>query len=260
MKIHFWGATDEVTGTMTFLNLSGGKTRTGNLEKELHSFLVTVSRESRIGIIASFAVARAQTLLTLIHEFYLRHPEEKIRVVMDSPMMKEANKVYQQYAHLTKHNDSLFTALNEIDAIEYQKEWESLKKKSGSLIILSSSGMITGGRIARHLYNWRDDKSAILFLPGYQGVGTPGRRMIEGNRNLLGPNGEMFEWTGEVWNSDAFSSHADQQELIKWVSTNNQSAQIFLLHGEKSSKEALKDKLATFEHVSIPNRGNIFNF
>lgn len=235
----------------------GGKNRSGNLEKELHSFLMTVGRESRVGIVASFAVARAQTLLTLIHEFYERHPEEKVRVVIDSPMMKEANKVYSQYAHLTLHQEGLFEALDEVDAIEFQKEWESLRKKSGPLIIVSSSGMLTGGRIARHLQNWCDDEKAILFLPGYQGKSTPGRAMIEGSRSLLNRQGEAFVWKGEVWSSDAFSSHAEQAELIDWVSEHNSNAEIYLLHGETTSKEALKKKLqaAKIEQVYIPSRG-----
>lgn len=239
----------------------GGKTRSGNMEKELHSFLVTIAREQRVGIIASFAVARGQTLLTLIHEFYKRHPEEKIRVVMDSPMMKEANKVYQQYAHLTNLKEEVFEALDNIDAIDFQKEWLSLRKKSGPLIILSSSGMLSGGRIARHLYNWRDDNKAILFLPGYQGKGTPGRSMLEGNKQLLGPDGDVFEWTGEVWSSEAFSSHADQNDLLNWVSANNAHSQIYLLHGEARSKIAFKEKLTEkgSEKVEIPIRGSVLN-
>lgn len=239
----------------------GGKVRAGNIEKELHSFLVTVARESRIGIIASFAVARGQTIQTLIHEFYERHPEEKVRVVMDSPMMKEANKVYKQYAHLTNHQENTYEALDKIDAIEFEKEWLSLKKKSGPLIILSSSGMLTGGRIARHLSNWRDDNKAILYLPGYQGKGTPGRSMLEGKRQLLDQKGQMFEWTGEVWSSDAFSSHADQTQLIDWVSPNNKDARIFLLHGESSSKTSLQKILNQKElkQVEIPLRGQVIN-
>ncbi len=238
----------------------GGKQRSGHIEEELHHFLTTIAKDSRVGIIASFAVARAQTLLTLIYEFYKRHPEEKVRVVMDSPMMKEANKVYQQYAHLTNCKKEIFEALNNIDAIEYQKEWESLKRKSGPLIILSSSGMVTGGRISRHLLNWCDDKSAILYLPGYQGLGTPGRSLLEGNRVLTGPDGKTFQWSGEVWSSEAFSSHADQKELIEWATKNNQKGHYFLLHGETAAKIALKKELqnAGPSEVIIPTRGTTF--
>jgi metallo-beta-lactamase family protein len=236
----------------------GGKVRTGDIKKELHTFLATIATESRVAIVASFAVARAQTLLTLIYQFYQDHPEYKARVVMDSPMMKEANKVYQQYSSLTKLPETVFSALDEIDAIEHQKEWDSLKRKSGPLIIISSSGMLTGGRISRHLENWQDDKRAILYLPGYQGEGTPGRSFLEGKREIKGKE-DMFFWTGEVWTSEAFSSHADQNDLLKWVSANTKASQIFLLHGEHHAKLALKAKLEeSFSgKVIIPERGTI---
>lgn len=238
----------------------GNKNRKGNMVKELHSFLMTISRESRVGIIASFAVARAQTLLTLIHEFYESHPEYKARLAFDSPMMKEANRVYQQYAHMTSHKDSVFTALDEADAIEYHREWNSLKKKNGPLVIISSSGMLTGGRINRHLFNWKDDEKAILFLPGYQAEGTPGRSMVEGDRTLKTQDGSPFTWMGEVLTSEAFSSHADQSELLKWIGVENKSTRVFLLHGEAESKKALYEKLNDqgFPSVFIPARGESF--
>src|SRR5690606_28311510 len=75
----------------------GDRERMAVIEDDLHDFLKAVHKGKRIGIIASFAVARGQTLLTLIHQFYQKHPEYKVRVVMDSPMMKAANRVYQQY-------------------------------------------------------------------------------------------------------------------------------------------------------------------
>ena len=235
----------------------GGKSRKDNMEKELHSFLMTVSRESRVGIIASFAVARGQLLLELIHEFFERHPEEKVRVVMDSPMMKEANAVYMRFAGLTNASDKLINTLKEVDAIDFAGEWETLKKKKGPLIILSSSGMVSGGRITRHLYNWKDDESAILFLPGYQGEGTPGRALAAGKRELKHA-GRNFTWKGEVRTSDAFSSHADQGELIRWATENNSSPRIFLIHGEKEGKLILKKKLEErgVSIVDVPARGS----
>lgn len=239
----------------------GGKNRSGSLEKELHSFLVTVARESRVGIIASFAVARAQMLLTLIAEFYERHPEDKVRVCIDGPMMAEANKVYQQFSHLTRHPESVFSALDQFDLIEFKKEWEGLRRKKGPLIIISSSGMLTGGRIQRHLYNWRDDEKAILFLPGYQGKGTPGRDFKEGKRNLIGPDGELYTWKGEVWASDLFSSHADQHNLVRWLDIQDKTPKVFLLHGEPEAKLRLKDLLHQegVNFVDIPNRGDVIS-
>lgn len=237
----------------------GGKNRQGDYRKELHTFLVAISRESRVGIIASFAVARAQMLMTLIFDFYQRHPEYKVRVVLDSPMMKEACKIYKQYASLTHHKDMLYRAMESFEVLEHQSEWESLRKKSGPLIILSSSGMLTGGRIKRHLQNWQDDSKAILFLPGYQGEGTPGRAFLEGVRTMNAGEDEVIQWTGEVWGSDAFSSHADQSELLHWVNNVHSSSSIYLIHGEEKSKTDLKKKLIEkgYQSVKIPVQGEI---
>jgi len=237
----------------------GNRTRHSSIDDELKKFLKVVAKEKRIGIIASFAVARAQTLLTLIHRFHQNNPEYKVRVVMDSPMMKASNSVYKRFKHLTLQSDEVFDALDDIDAIEYQKEWESLRSKSGPLIVVSSSGMLTGGRIGRHLLNWHNDKKAILLLAGYQGANTPGRNLLEGARQLRGPDDEVFEWQGEIWHSDAFSSHADQGELIEWVKS-SKASHIFLLHGEANAKNVLSAKLKEqgMKNVSIPVRGETF--
>lgn len=237
----------------------GNRIRQSSIQEDLEKFLKKVSLDKRIGIIASFAVARGQTLLTLIHQFHEKHPEYKVRVVMDSPMMKAANDVYKKYKHHTHCKDDLFDALDDIDAIEYQKEWDSLRQKSGPLVIISSSGMLTGGRIGRHLLNWHNDPKAILLLAGYQGAHTPGRNLLEGSRTLVGPDDEVFEWHGEIWHSDAFSSHADQEELVHWVKPSGAST-VYLLHGDPAAKNTLKNELerAGMNKVIIPTRGQIF--
>lgn len=221
----------------------GGKERLGNMEKELHTFLMKLSRESRVGIIASFAVARGQLLLTLIHDFFTRHPEERIKVVFDSPMMAEANEVYKTFSELTLMPQVLKETMKVAEGIEYEGQWETLRKKKGPLLIISSSGMLTGGRIGRHLYNWHDDPQAVLFLPGYQGKGTPGRALLSGERTLKGPGDYSYEWTGEVIGSDAFSSHADNSELMDWLANVKPNTRIYLIHGEDKSKSDLKKNL-----------------
>lgn len=233
----------------------GGKLRQGNMEKELYSFLTTLSREGRVGILASFAVARAQLLIYLIYEFFKRHPEEKFRVVLDGRMLVEANKVYRHYAALTNDGTDLPEALEHFEVIDHPDEWKSLQKKQGPLLIIASSGMLTGGRVWRHLANWQNDARAILFLSGYQAKGTPGREMKEGKRNFMVKDVQM-NWQGEVWTSDAFSSHADQSELLAWAKDLSPETKIFLLHGEQQQKEVLKKALEAqgHDHVVIAGR------
>lgn len=233
----------------------GNRKRSGNIEKEMFTFLMKISREIRVGIIASFAVARGQLLITLINDFLHHHPEQKIRVVFDSPMMKEANKIYQKYSFFTKIPEKLKNSLSGQESIEHQGQWDSLKKKKGPLVIISSSGMLTGGRIGRHLENWQHDKTAILLLAGYQGEGTPGREILEGNRTIKNSSSGIIQWEGEVQSSDAFSSHADHDELIEWTKNLQEQTKIYLIHGEKKAKLALKEDLSKkFDSVQIPEK------
>lgn len=231
----------------------GGTIRKSDMEDDLKRFLKRVKGESKVGIVASFAVARAQLLITLIHQYYLEHPEDKVRLVIDGPMMVEANKIYKEFSQNTKMAEELKLSLGEIEIIDQTREWESIQKQVGPLIVITSSGMVTGGRVWRYLENWQDDDNTCLFLPGYQGVGTPGKMLSEGKRIVHDEEGKKIHWRGEVMTSDAFSSHADQSELVKWLGDVQPETQIYLIHGEGQSKLKLKDKLESlgFKHVEI---------
>lgn len=230
----------------------GNRMRKGDIYKELHTFLMDISRNKKIGLVASFAIARGQLLISLISEFFERHPEESFPVYVDSPMMLEACKIYQAHADETLKSKELTFALERFEHLEHVRQWESLKKKNGPVLILSSSGMMTGGRVLRHFVNLQDRKDTILFLPGYQGEGTTGQRLLKGERSLV-VNGQQVFWQGEILGSGAFSSHADQKELLAWASVNKN---VCLIHGEKEAKEVLKVELEkTGKKVVLPVRG-----
>lgn len=230
----------------------GGKNREGNIQQELLSFVHKIKEGKKIGIIASFAVARAQLLITLLTQHFLHHPEDKVRLVIDGPMMSEANKIYTQYADETLIPDELKKSLAHVEIIDRLYEWEIIRKLEGPMIVISSSGMVTGGRIWRYLENWQDNEEAMLFLPGYQAEGTPGRALAEGQKTVR-INEHKINWRGEVLFSSAFSSHADQNDLIHWLQNVRKDAHIYLNHGEKDSKTKLKEKLETlgFSKISV---------
>lgn len=230
----------------------GGKVRQGKMYAELFSFLVDISRQKKIGLIASFAIARGQLLLTMIQEFFTKYPDESFPVYIDSPMMEEACKIYQHYSEMTKLPQQLNDVMKNFEHIQYDRQWSSLKKKEGPFLVISSSGMMTGGRILRHLETWQNRKDAVLFLPGYQAEGTPGRSFLEGQKSIMTTD-KLIDWQGEVLGSEAFSSHADQDELIEWVGSNGR---IFLIHGEESSKQKLQTKLwKDGKDIRIPLKG-----
>ncbi len=237
----------------------GSRNRTGSIDQEIELFINRVINHSTVGIIASFAVARAQLIINAINEYFLLHPEKKIQVHLDSPMMLQANKVYKKFSFLTKNPETLKKYIESSSFVEYQNQWDHLKKKTGPLIIISSSGMLSGGRILRYLENWQHDKKAILYLAGHQSEGSPGLKLIEGQREIAISEENPIYWNGEILTSDAFSSHADQEELIAWTKKLNKKTPIYLIHGNNESKIKLKAELKKhFEMVYIPKRMDTF--
>lgn len=233
----------------------GSRVRKGNQKEELLNIIKKIKTQSKIGIIASFSIARGQTLIMLIHDIFKENPELKIPFIIDGPMMAEANKVYREFAHSTRREEDVKKALDEVEVVEHIREWKSISKRTGPLLVVSSSGMVTGGRIWRYLENWQNEPDALLFLPGYQGLGTPGRMLKEGVRDIQNDESEVH-WQGEVASSEAFSSHADQNELMEWVSHAGKEAKIFLNHGDSLAKQALLEKLKEngFTNVFIPHK------
>jgi metallo-beta-lactamase family protein len=218
----------------------GNKIRPPGMEADLKSFLVKLKTENKIGILASFAVARAQTLIYLIYHFFQRHPEYKIPVFIDGPMLQEASKVYEQFAEETKDPQGLRSSLEYFETIEHFRQRKHVQHKEAPFLILSSSGMLSGGPIMSHLKAFAHESNVALFLPGYMAPGTLGYLLSKGERTLPTEDGVTLHWTGEIIHSESFSSHADQNELLSWVKSAADQCQIALLHGEEESKKSLK--------------------
>lgn len=233
----------------------GGKLRKGNMRKELYALLLRVKKEEKICLIASFALARGQSLITQIEDLFDEYPELRVPLYFDSPMMKEVNAIYKKHSAITLRRNKVVESLKEVESIDFISQWNWLRHKAGPFIAISSSGMVSGGRIFRYLENWQDDPNAILFLPGYQGENTPGRTLKEGNRMILDNKGIPINWSGEVLSSEAFSSHADESELLRWVLSSG-TREVCLIHGEAVAKEEFKKKLALRGvNVRLPVRG-----
>src|SRR5690606_25347645 len=117
----------------------GARQRKGAMEEDMLNFLKKVKDEKMVGIIASFALARGQVLLTMIEELFRQQPELRVPLVYDSPMMKEVNQVYRRQQKLTKRPLELERALTEAESLDYIGQWETISRKNGPLIIVSSS-------------------------------------------------------------------------------------------------------------------------
>ena len=157
---------------------------------------------------------------------------------------------------LAKNEDPFgFKLLTFIQSAEESKKLNGIE---GPCIIVSSSGMCEAGRILHHLANNISNPNNIILMVGYSAENTLGRKLIDGEKkvNIFG---EEYNVEAEVIVMRSFSAHADENELIGYVSQLDvdQMQQIFLVHGEIDQQEIFQKHLVNsgFKNISIPNRG-----
>ena len=137
----------------------------------------------------------------------------------------------EQSCPLRCHNTNFVTSV---------EESKRLNRMDGPAVVISASGMCTGGRILHHL-KWRlpDKRNVVLFV-GYQAEGSRGRRLLEGVETIK-IHGESIPVRAQIARVDALSGHADENELLRWLGTFPQPpVQTFLVHGEKKGAQALQ--------------------
>ncbi len=229
-----------------------------SIEQLLDIVIKTTGRGGTV-VIPSFAVGRTQELIYEFNRFYLERPEykdelEKLTVYIDSPMATSATEVFRRNAQVFDEETKAYILKgdNPLDFPNLRftrstAESQALNMDRKPKIIISASGMCEAGRIRHHLkHNLWDPKSSVIFV-GYQAEGTLGRMLTEGQKDVV-LFGEAVHVNAEIYNLEGFSGHADKEGLLGWLSGFKvKPKQLFLVHGELESKEALaasiKEKL-----------------
>lgn len=219
--------------------------------KELLDIVIkTTSRGGNV-VIPSFAVGRTQELIYEFNRFYLERPEyreelDKITVYIDSPMATTATEVFRKNAQVFDEETKAYILRgdNPLDFPNLRftrstAESQALNTDNKPKVIISASGMCEAGRIRHHLkHNLWDSKSSIVFV-GYQAEGTLGRLLTQGQKDVV-LFGEAVHVNAEIYNLEGFSGHADRDGLLGWLAGfQSGPKQLFLVHGELESKEAL---------------------
>ncbi|MBA3060961.1 MAG: MBL fold metallo-hydrolase [Nitrospirae bacterium] len=214
-------------------------------------------------IIPAFAIGRTQDLLYVLNRLVREGRLYKINVYIDSPLAEKATKTY--LAHPECFDDEAKRILNASsvgDSIRLRftnsvDESIALNKIKSHAIIIAGSGMCEGGRIRHHLKHnlWRPECSIIFS--GFQARGTLGRRIVDGAR-VVRIFGEEIAMKAGIYTLGGFSAHADQRELLEWLSSFKDSPQVFVVHGEEETSlafsEMIKEKYGFVTHV--PSKGN----
>ncbi|MBU0711180.1 MBL fold metallo-hydrolase [bacterium] len=212
-------------------------------------------------VIPSFAVGRTQELLYTIRELENEKRIPIMPIFVDSPMAINATNVFMK--NTQDHDmESKLAKLKGIDILKttdlrFAKTAEQSKAINnifGKAIIISASGMVTGGRILHHLFNrLANPNNTVLFI-GYQAEGTRGRTILEGAESVK-IHGQQVPVKAHIEQISGFSAHADYNEILAWLSSFNEAPRkIFIVHGEASQSAALGERIqASFNwETAIP--------
>jgi metallo-beta-lactamase family protein len=200
-------------------------------------------------VIPSFAIERTQEVLYCLRKLLDKNQIPHLLVFLDSPMAIRVTEIFRQYpsflregmAELLKNSSPFDFPLLKITRTP--DESKGINHLRGTVIIIAGSGMCNGGRIKHHLTkNIERGESTILFV-GYQANGTLGREIVDGAREVR-ILGRMYHVNAHIEQIQGFSSHADQSEIINWLSSLSKTPErIFLVHGEDNALNVLSEKI-----------------
>ena len=195
-------------------------------------------------LIPSFAVGRAQALLYALYRLKERGEIPEIPVYLDSPMAVDATRLYHRfrsYHRLTPEQCSgMYRTAKLVTTPEESKRLASLHVPA---IIISASGMATGGRVLHHLKRILPDPDNHVVFAGFQAPGTRGAHLVGGAREVK-IHGDWHPVRAGVTQLDGFSAHADGDELIDWMrGFRSPPKQVYVTHGEPEAADRLRVRI-----------------
>ena len=202
-------------------------------------------------LIPSFALQRSSEILWLLREVYISNPEfHRIPIYLDSPMsilaqgVMDSNREFWDRKWIDRDDElgNLFK-WDVVNYIEKHRESESLDTKS-PMIVISSSGMLSSGRVLMHLENILRQKNATVIMSGYQAQSTLGRRLLDTECKSISVNRRPVPIRANILQMN-LSSHGDMNQLVEYVKTSKRGMlkTIYLNHGDEDACESLKSEL-----------------
>lgn len=192
-------------------------------------------------LIPSFAVARAQTLLYAFHELFEAGRIPRVPVFLNSPMATDVTDLYERHVDFHKLGPAECGAVCDVATfVNSVDESKALNERSGPMVVISASGMLTGGRVLHHLKAYAPDPNNSILLPGFQPPGTRGYSVANGAEKVK-VHGQYVPIRAEVTQIDALSAHGDQGDLLRWLGAcERPPREVFMTHGEPVAADALR--------------------
>jgi len=214
-------------------------------EIELGMYLKRILERGGVAVIPSFAVGRTQEVLFHIDKLMEKEKIPKVPVYVDSPMASSANHIYLKNSdehQLKIENEKIVSPICPQDYRETRKVEESMKliNKPGPFIVISASGMLSGGRILHHLKARLPHKENGVIFVGYQAPETKGNLLRNGISSIR-LHHEEIPVNAQVFGIDGLSAHADFLDILEWLKHLTKAPDcIFVNHGEKPAALNLK--------------------
>ena len=212
-------------------------------------------------VVPSFALERSQELLYFINELLLEKTIPHLTVYLDSPMASRITKVFKRHRELYDEEMTEFVNNHEspfnfpgLQMAGTSDESKAINHARPPVMIIAGSGMCTGGRIKHHLVNNITDRRNTIMFVGYQAVGTLGRRIVNGEKEVR-ILGREYPVKARVERINGFSAHADKEELLEWLSgLKRPPRKLFVVHGESESANHFGEfiKRETGWEVAVP--------
>lgn len=203
-----------------------------------------VAKGHGVILIAAFAVGRAETILLHLSRLQAKGRIPNVPVYLDSPMAIDASFLYQQFREEHRIPDHEYKAMYNL-AIMTRTADDSrlLDLRGGPMVIISASGMLTGGRILHHLESYASDSRNAIILTGYQAGGTRGAALLNGDTQLR-IYGRDVPVAAEVIQVEGLSAHADSDDLIAWMGAAKAPPRMtYITHGEPEASDALRVRI-----------------
>lgn len=228
-------------------------------DAELDEMAEAITRTIHAGgtvVVPAFAVDRTEVLLSALRELMDQHRIPRVPIHIDSPMALAAFGVYRdaiEHADAEITTATLAEGVDKIvlDDLHQAHSTEDSKRLDapGPKIIVSASGMGSGGRVTHHLKNFLPHPQNSVLLVGYQAMGTPGQQLRDGARSIR-IHGKDVAVQAAIVDIEAFSVHADRSELVEWLaSARERPTAVYLVHGEEDSARALAEQIRRDLHI-----------
>ncbi|ASJ75462.1 MBL fold metallo-hydrolase RNA specificity domain-containing protein [Granulosicoccus antarcticus] len=219
--------------------------------KEVQEIASALSSTRGNILIPAFSVGRSQMILYTMARYFKEWDLERWKIFLDSPMAIRACEVYlkhtalydEQAAAFYKKNGPLLSMPN-LTFSQTADQSRAINAMQTGAIVIAGSGMCTGGRIIHHLKHnlWRAD--AHVIIAGYQAHGTLGRKLVDGKKTVK-IWGEKIVVRATIHTVGGLSAHADQQGMMDWYASFEDTPPVLLVHGEVKAMQVLADRLTS---------------